>query len=710
MKRFSLLFLLLLVISVSFAQVETNYFLNRDAGNDLRISKSNNQNVIRMPSFDLVAMQKEDAERDGKPGLFRFGKGFDVTFTLADGQWEDTEGGRLWTMTFESKNALSLNFVFNDFHLPEGAELYIINKDETVLFGPVTADATTKNGIFLTDIIEGSQATISLFEPTESIGQSTLIVKRVIHGYRRIENYRRNTENLTDSKGGVRSYSDPEDEADAIGYVVYPTGDFTCSGALVMSNDFSFRPFFLTTFLLPDGNIDGVLSGSEIAETENSMFKFPCKISGTATSYTYNQADFRSAWNTTYFSLFELRDNLKQNPNLSWLSWNSSSSTPSSGVFLFPSYSSINVYYSDAPIANNTYSWDVSFGYSVFSGTYGSNTHLYGAPVLDQNMKLIGFFNEPLTYWKGRFGKFNASLSGGLTNSTSLALWLDPESNAFTKSSYRSFIIAGPSTIISSSTYSVLNLPSDMSVIWTLSDSYYNQNCLQQNSPSNNQCTITKSSSHSMSSATLTATIKRGTTTITTIQKTVSTGSGFDGTYFNGLTTKQIDLPTPLYVVSGTTVTINSSQLIGATVSQNGGNGSPTSWNFNSTAGTLQVGMPSSVGITIVVKVITSGSVTYNLPIITTANDYGQLYVTQNGPSFDISVIPLNTDFAFDTSAFNKIKWKVTVYNAITGENVYNKCITGFSDQVEADGWKPGVYIINAVIGKENFNRKVVVK
>lgn len=156
MKRFTLIFILLASVICIFAQVETRYFKEGYASKELRKAMHTNENVISMPSFDIEALRKEDIERDKKPGLFRFGKGFNVSYSLVDGQWEETDGGRLWTMTFESKDALSLNFVFNDFYLPKGAELYIINKNETVLYGPVTSDAITENGVFLTDIIEGS--------------------------------------------------------------------------------------------------------------------------------------------------------------------------------------------------------------------------------------------------------------------------------------------------------------------------------------------------------------------------------------------------------------------------------------------------------------------------------------------------------------------------------------------------------------------------
>lgn len=133
MKR--LLFLMLLFVSVvgtAYAQVETNYYQSGEMSHNPWQSARRDMNVRRMPSFDLAQLQREDTIRDSTSGLFRFGKGFDVNYTLADGQWESVEGGRLWTMTFASGNAISLNFIFNDFRLPEGAELYIENEDETV--------------------------------------------------------------------------------------------------------------------------------------------------------------------------------------------------------------------------------------------------------------------------------------------------------------------------------------------------------------------------------------------------------------------------------------------------------------------------------------------------------------------------------------------------------------------------------------------------
>ena len=46
--------------------------------------------------------------------------------------------------------------------------------------------------------------------------------------------------------------------------------------------------------------------------------------------------------------------------------------------------------------------------------------------------------------------------------------------------------IVGPPLVCTNGTYSIENLPSGVTVEWSLSNSYYNQNCLQQNYPSMN--------------------------------------------------------------------------------------------------------------------------------------------------------------------------------------------------------------------------------
>lgn len=709
MKK-SVFTLLMLLISfcTSFAQVETKYINKGEYYTGLHRFNSINQVVKTMPSFNALEIQEESI-KDNKFGLYCFGKAFDVNYTLADGKWEKVDDGRLWSLTIKSENALSLNLVFNNFSLPEGADLYIENQEGSVLYGPVTYDVIPDNGFFLTDIIFGEQATITIFEPDKHYNETSLIIKRVVHGYKDINAEINKVSNQTrfNTSPSVACYPDYEKESDAVGTIITASGTHICCGSLVMSTDYSFKPYFLTTYGLLDNNDDDPESN-----VENGMFKFrykelTCNNGDLATSYTYNHCNIRAGWYDTYLLLLEINGNLKTNPKLTWLGWTTSGATPSSGVVIhqIDSTTPMSIGFDEDVLGTDYFYFPYKAWVSYLDTGY-FNTCSSGAPMLDSNKRIIGHliwghpYDPIYLQTHGIFGKFNLSWSGGGTNSTRLSNWLDPNNTGQTNmDSYRSMIISGPSNIISSSTYSILNLPSGMSVSWSLSDSYYNQNGLQQNTPSTNQCTITKHSGHSMSCAVLTANIKKNGITICTATKIVSTGNGFDGTYYNGITTKQIDLPTPLYVLPGTLVTINSQNLVGATVSQYGGNVTPTSWQFNGSSGVLIVGMPSSVGSAVVVKVVCSGGAIYNLPITTIASDSGQLMLSRAGNIIEVS---------FDAHDGNA--WSIDVSNAITGEKVYNKKEIGSSHNINTEGWKSGIYIIKAAKGKESVEKKITIK
>lgn len=708
-KVFLVILMLFTSLCALHSQIETKYISKGEYIAGLHRINSSNQVIKTMPPFNLQEIREDSIKGDNHAGLYRFGKGFDVNYTLADGKWEKVEGGRLWSLTAKSENALSLNFVFNNFSLPEGADLYIENQEGTVLYGPVTHDVIPDNGIFLTDIILGEQATISIFEPDTHYNEASLTIKRVVHGYKNINaevdkilNQARNN-----TSPSVACYPDYEKESDAIGTIITASGTYMCSGSLVMSTDFSFKPYFLTTYGLLDS--DYVDPETDVT---NGMFKFrykelTCNSNNMATSYTYNHCNIRAGWYDTYLLLLEINGNLKANPNLTWLGWTTSGATPSSGVLLHQinATTPMSIAFDNDVLQTDYFYFPYKAWVTYFDLGY-VNTCSSGSPLLDNNKRIVGHliwgqsFNPVYLQIHGIIGKFNLSWNGGNSNSTRLSNWLDPNNTGqTTMDSYRSMIISGPSQIISSSTYSILNMPSGMSVSWSLSDSYYNQYSLQQNTPSTNKCTITKHSGHSMSGAVLTANIKKNGITVCTVTKIVSTGNGFDGTYYNGITTKQIDLPTPLYVVPGTLVTINSQNLIGATVSQNGGNATPTSWQFNSSSGILVVGMPSSVGSTVVVKVACSGGTIYNLPITTIASDSGQLMLSRAGSSIEVSL---------DVQSGNS--WSIDVSNAITGKKVYSKEEINSSHNINTEGWKSGIYIIKATNGKESLENKIAIK
>ena len=140
--------------------------------------------TIRLKQLDLAATSTEAQRKNRQGELPSFGKVRPLALDLLPaGHWEPAAGGQLWKLTLTSPGALSLNFLFDKFFLPPGAELSIYNADRSVAIGPVTSAQNTAAKVFATDLLKGDAVTFELFEPAASKGQSILHAAQVVHGY-----------------------------------------------------------------------------------------------------------------------------------------------------------------------------------------------------------------------------------------------------------------------------------------------------------------------------------------------------------------------------------------------------------------------------------------------------------------------------------------------------------------------------------------------
>jgi len=117
MKSSVLLFFLLLFFSqITLSQTESRFYPNGRATDSIKKIKKDfkSKKLLKMPSFNVQAMMKEDTEsqKSVEPRPFRFGKAFhtDIYVSIED-DGDETEEGRTWAMEFHSKGALSINFV-----------------------------------------------------------------------------------------------------------------------------------------------------------------------------------------------------------------------------------------------------------------------------------------------------------------------------------------------------------------------------------------------------------------------------------------------------------------------------------------------------------------------------------------------------------------------------------------------------------------------
>ena len=136
----------------------------------------------KLPHFSLKRTLKEDRLKPGN----RFAAPLVVDLGLDNaGAWESTpEGNKVWRMKVQSKDALGLMLLFDDFFIPPGAILNVYHADGQLMDTYNGLDNQT-NGKFLVGLVRGETAQLEYIEPLESIGQGRLHLFRVDHAYHR---------------------------------------------------------------------------------------------------------------------------------------------------------------------------------------------------------------------------------------------------------------------------------------------------------------------------------------------------------------------------------------------------------------------------------------------------------------------------------------------------------------------------------------------
>ena len=212
------------------------------------------------------------------------------------------------------------------------------------------------------------------------------------------------------------------------------------NGALVMTTDYSYKPYLLTAYHVLDLNEDGIVSNQEIAALSNATITFrdkqkTCLGTENDSSVVYTGASLVAAWEDTDFALLKLTEDLGPHPELFFLGWDKSGNTPDSAVCIFlPPFEKMKIAYEDNPLLswkihnNNYYYWRAEFAAS------GLPEGASGAPVIDYDFNIVGTLkgNRGENVSQQVAGKFSRSWTGGGSSATRLKTWLDPTNSGQT--------------------------------------------------------------------------------------------------------------------------------------------------------------------------------------------------------------------------------------------------------------------------------------
>ena len=734
MKRIILYLLSFLPLCSIYAQVETrclSYGKNVFPYSDVTCNK-----IVHLPALGLMEIARLTDEQNDSLAIYRFGKGTDVSLSLDDGQWINIDGGKLWMMTFDSENALSLNFVFRNFHLAKDSKLYITNHDKTILYGPVTAEAIPEDGVFITDIIKGDMATIYLYEPSGQDDMSMLTIEKAVQGFRNpYETAKGNTQLTSGSDYDVACYPVWEVSSDGVAFIIGADGETSFTGSLMMSTDFSFRPYILThRYCLRINNIFNTQNASYL------FFKFRAKkttCNGTqeAVSYSFNGSTCRAYDSGNLFALLEISHDVKQQCDIAWLGWDRSTSVPSNACSIYHGSTDNLLKLSfdyDSPYSYQGNDWIYHWAYSY---NVGNNN---GAPLFNQDKRVVGFqqynhieitqHNGVSGLWRvARFEKMSTSWTGGGTDDSRLSNWLDPiGTNQLTMDSYYPATIQGSTYPCGEEVYTVANLPSNCSVTWSLPGaSPAVAAMLQNNTPQQNQCTITTSNNLGFNTN-LVATIERNGNTIQTVSKNIRhlyfTGSYSQiGTTYHGTTYPSLDEEyfgnNGLVVVNQhCVINIHSPNFASANIYYSGDTPTILSSPDNETISMIISSVSTKAVVTVYVS---NGNCdnyqftiwAYNTPYLPTKINEPTIMASQseNGYRISLSVFEEQEDGSI-VCAEKEGEWMLKISNLVTGTVIYNERQTESNCYINTTGWKSGIYLVTGTVGDKVCSQKITIK
>ncbi len=145
-----------------------------------------------MPSFDLEEELRLDAlNYSDLRGGYKFAYKFMTNFTRSNSgmSFVLADGTRVWRLGLYSKDALSINLLFSEYELPEGAKVFLYNPDQTQVLGAFTSANNSTLGILPVSPVHGERLIIEYQEPANASFPGKLTIGEVNHGYRSLKGY-----------------------------------------------------------------------------------------------------------------------------------------------------------------------------------------------------------------------------------------------------------------------------------------------------------------------------------------------------------------------------------------------------------------------------------------------------------------------------------------------------------------------------------------
>ncbi|AMR27649.1 hypothetical protein A0257_11455 [Hymenobacter psoromatis] len=534
--------LLALLGRVAIAQVPTRSIANQERlAARLAVSAQDTPPVLRLKAPDVTALLKEDQRKTRRGALPHFGKPTPLALNLlAAGRWEPAAGGRRWQLALTSPGATSLNFFFDKFYLPPGAELYLYNADHSMAIGPIDSTQNTVASVFATDLLKGETVTFELFEPATFQGKSVLHADQVVHGYQDLPGqpyagYGQSAPCNVDIN--CSAGRDWQTESNAVALILLPNGQYS-TGTLLNDNCKSLTSNFLTAY----HSVNGMDANRMVFRFQ---YKSPTCAGAEPTNYiSFSGAQIVASYQPTDFALLRLNQRPPTGSPIAYVGWNRAVTPATSAASLHHAAGDV-MKISLAPSGVQPFLsnyWHADF--AVGTTQPGSS----GAALFDQNHLVVGQLygdatNDTRDYCvkhDGDYGRFDLSWTGGGTPQTRLSDWLTTDPSVTQVPTVINPSLIGPDQVCSQTAL----FQSNTTLVWAATPAG-----LFTNSSSYGSQLFTAGAAGAAGQGTVTGTLPGA--CVPSVTKTVRVGTEPSGYFYGGGVSSGQTLQTVQFVTGG---------------------------------------------------------------------------------------------------------------------------------------------------------------
>ena len=211
---------------------------------------------VEMPPFNLDSVLAIDDLSGNRIGGLKFAHKFFVDLTPENSGivFHTEDGTKVWKVGIRSSGAYTLNVLFNEFTLPEGAQVFLYNSDQSTVLGSFTNENRPEGGEFSVAPVDGDELTIEYHEPANAAFSGKIQITEVNHDYRGL--FRAGT--------NPRPYDPPcspdlscNSQYDTIGRSVcllIINGNTYCTGTLINNTSNDGTPYLITASHCFGGN------------------------------------------------------------------------------------------------------------------------------------------------------------------------------------------------------------------------------------------------------------------------------------------------------------------------------------------------------------------------------------------------------------------------------------------------------------------------